>query len=420
MATEPGPETAPDPRAAADDRAPLGQLTDRCVKCGLCLPHCPTYGLGRNEGDSPRGRIALIQGLVTGELEPSSRMRNHLDTCLGCRACESACPAQVEFGRIMDSGRSALRERIPGYRGSTLAGLFARPAGLRTARWLLNLARMAGLPAIARRMPGPAGRLAGLLAPGSRPFRTPTAAAADSAGGDEVLLFTGCVQSVVDGRTLEDAVTVLRAAGYQVRVPHGQVCCGALPGHAGDLAAADRLGARNNEIFGPGGAPVIALATGCAATLLEAAERPRNAGFSKRVTSIESLLLDRLDRLDFTPVAGEALVHQPCTQRHVTGGFSDTLRLLQSIPGLRVTPMAGNDRCCGAAGDHLLRHPEQASELAQPKILAIRQAAARFVVTSNIGCALHLGRATAHAPPVLHPVSLVARSLRGDSAGAGN
>lgn len=415
MAAESGLETAPDCNAAEQETALLASLADRCVKCGLCLPHCPTYGLSRNEGDSPRGRISLIQGLTAGKLEPSARLQHHLDTCLGCRACETVCPANVEFGRIMDSGRQSLRNRAPGYRPSALVTLFARPGGMRAARWLLAVARAARLPALARRLPGTMGRLAGLLGPESRSFRNRGSAAAGSVAGDDVLLFTGCVQSVVDGRTLEDTVAVLSAAGYRVRAPEGQVCCGALPGHAGDLAGARRMAERNIETFGSGTAPVVCLATGCTATLLEARDPAGKQEFAQRVTAVETLLLARLDRLDLKPVTGEALVHQPCTQRNVTGGFPNTLRLLQAIPELQVSPLAGNDRCCGAAGDHLLRHPDQASALAAPKTLAIRHSAARFVVTSNIGCALHLGRATGHTPPILHPVSLIARSLRGDS-----
>jgi glycolate oxidase iron-sulfur subunit len=380
------------------------------VKCGLCLPHCPTYGLTRNEADSPRGRIALIQGLVSGALEPSPGLLGHLDTCLGCRACETACPADVAFGRIIDEGRALARKQVPTFGMSPVARLVARPRGLRLLRALFVLARGTGVVQLGRRLPGRIGRLAALLGPDARPF--PGARQALSAENpDEVHLFAGCVQSIVDGRTLEDAVTVLEAAGYRVRVPADQGCCGALPGHGGDLEGAADLAAANRQAFGSGQQPIVALATGCAASLLD----DPHPGFSSRIRTMEALLKPRLDRLKLRPVTGRALVHQPCSQRNVTGGFADTFELLRTIPGLQVEPMPGNDRCCGAAGDHLVRLADQAAALAAPKIQALREAGATFAVTSNIGCALHLGREAGHAPPVIHPVSLLAQSLRGNT-----
>ena len=413
-----GQNPQPSPRSAEQTprEALMRQLTDRCVKCGLCLPHCPTYGLTRNEGDSPRGRIALIQGLATRTLGPSPRFLEHVDTCLGCRACESVCPADVAFGQIMDEGRALVRERRPDFGLSPVARLFARPRGVRLIRTLFAMARRAGVVRLGKRLPGRVGKLAALLGPDARPFTgvrealPPGNTSAENT--DEVHLFAGCVQSIVDGRTLEDARTVLEAAGYRVRVPAGQGCCGALPGHGGDPQWAADLAAANRQAFGTGQQPIVSLATGCSATLLD---NP-HAGFSGRIRSIEALVKPRLDRLSLGPLAGRALVHQPCTQRNVTGGFADTLALLQAIPGLRVEPMPGNDRCCGAAGDHLVRHADQAAALASPKVRSLRESGATFAVTSNIGCALHLGRAAGHAPPALHPVSLLARSLRGDTA----
>jgi glycolate oxidase iron-sulfur subunit len=416
MALAPGasaqkPQPPPNSAAPESREARLCGLTDRCVRCGLCLPHCPTYGLSRNEGDSPRGRIALIQGLAADDLEPTPRLLEHVDTCLGCRACESVCPAGVAFGRIMDEGRALVRDRKPDFGMSPVARLFVRPRGLGLARRLFAMARRAGLVRLGKRLPGRLGNLAALLGPDARPYaskgrRTP------AAGPEDVFLFTGCVQSVVDGQTLGDAQTVLEAAGYRVRVPAGQGCCGALPGHGGDPRWAAALATANRHAFGDGREPVVSLATGCSATLLE----DPDAGFSGRIRPVEALLRPRLDRLNLGPLDGRALIHQPCTQRHTNGGFADTLALLRAIPGLQVEAMPENDRCCGAAGDHLVRHYDQAAALVAPKVRALQACGADFAVTSNIGCALHLGRATGHSPPVLHPVSLLARSLRAGAA----
>jgi glycolate oxidase iron-sulfur subunit len=228
------------------------------------------------------------------------------------------------------------------------------------------------------------------------------------------MLFTGCVQSVVDGQTLDDAIEVLTAAGYRVGVPREQDCCGALPAHAGDPATAARLAAVNRGAFRAGDEPVVCLATGCAEQLLKS-----DPNLKARVVAIEALLVPRLDRLATGPLPGLALLHRPCTQPPDVGGRSPTRDMLGAIPELTVQELPGNERCCGAAGDHPIRYPAQADALAAPKVAAAMQAEARWLATTNIGCMLHLGRALAHDPEVLHPVSLLARSLRSGSCRTG-
>jgi glycolate oxidase iron-sulfur subunit len=387
------------------------ELADRCVKCGLCLPHCPTYALDGVEGESPRGRIALMQGLALGRLEPDETLVRHLDRCLGCRACETACPAGVPYGELIDAGRALLLDRgvRPGGVQRLMGPLFRRP---RLLKAVVGLSRVSGANATARRLGGLPARLAELLPPDARPPRPDEAGPAAPAPGAEVLLFTGCVGGVIDGRSLDDTRRLLAAAGWRVRMPVQQGCCGALDLHAGRRDDARACAARNIAAF-PGDGPVIACATGCAATLLEYARLAGESGaqFARRVRDPAELLGGAelaLGRGIYRKVA----LHLPCTQRNVTGTASATRRLLGKIPGLAVRELPAG--CCGAAGENFLCRPAMADALLAPLLESLAREPPDALVTSNIGCAMHFGAGLRRAGltvPVLHPASLVAAAL---------
>jgi glycolate oxidase iron-sulfur subunit len=387
------------------------ELADRCVKCGLCLPHCPTYALDGVEGESPRGRIALMQGLATGRLEPDPALVRHLDRCLGCRACEVACPASVPYGELIDEGRALLLDRgvRPGAMQRGLGSLLRRPRLLKAA---IALARVRGAKAAARRLGGVPARMAELLPADARPPRADAARTAAPAAGAEALLFAGCVGGALDGRSLDDTRRLLEAAGWRVRMPARQGCCGALDLHAGRREDARACAARNIAAF-PGDGPVVACSTGCAATLLEYARLAGESGahFARRVADPAELLAGTelpLGRGIYRKVA----LHLPCTQRNVTGTASATRRLLAKIPGLAVRELPAG--CCGAAGDNFLSHPVMADALLAPLVEALGREPPDALVTSNIGCAMHFAaglRRAGIAVPVLHPASLVASAL---------
>ena len=385
------------------------ELADRCVKCGLCLPHCPTYGLAAVEGESPRGRIALLQGLATGRLDAHPGLVEHLDRCLGCRACETACPADVPYGELIDAGRALLVQR--GARATplrrTLAALLRRP---RLFAFAVRLIRLPGARRVARGLGNLPRRAAELLPADARSPRWPAATAPATRGA--VQLFVGCVGRAVDGRALEDVRHALEAAGYAVEIPRGQGCCGAIDLHAGRPALAAHSARRNLAAFA-GPAPVVACASGCAAALLEYARvaGAEGAGLARRVVEPAELLAEAELPLRPGPYRDIAL-HVPCTQRHVTGGADATRRLLARLPGVRVRELPPG--CCGAAGENFLSHPGMADALVAPLVAQLRSSPPGAVVTSNIGCALHLGAALRRAGldlPVLHPASLVAAAL---------
>ena len=387
-------------------------LADRCVKCGLCLPHCPTYQLAGVEGESPRGRIALMQGLATGRLEPTPGLVGHLDQCLGCRACERVCPADVPYGELIDAGHALLVSsgNPPPVQQRALAGLLRRPAWLRKA---VGLARLPLVGGAARRLGGLPARAMSLLPEGARAARSTDVATDTRAPRGEVQLFAGCVSSAVDGRSLDDIRHLLEAAGWRVRQPRRQGCCGAVDLHAGYPDIAARLAQQNLAAF-TGDGPVVASASGCAATLLEYVRLAGAAGerFAQRIRDPAELLADAA--LDFVPGQYRSVVlHVPCTQRNVTGTGDATRRLLARIPGLAVRELPPG--CCGAAGAHFLSHPGQADALLDAPLASLAQDPPQALVTSNIGCAMHFAAGLARiglAIPVLHPASLARDALK--------
>lgn len=402
------------------------------MQCGLCLPHCPTYRHTRNENESPRGRIALMRALAAGKLTPGPRLTGHLDLCLACRKCEAVCPAEVPYGRLLDAARGLISERCRAGWRERLAwriagdGLIAQPRRLeRLGRWLHHyqrsfLARWVESSGLLRVL-GLQRWYAFLPPPGPahdwRQFYYP--AASEHRG--EVDLFIGCVARILDSAALLSIIQVLNRFGFGVHVPPTQTCCGAVHLHGGRPRDARRLMQQNLLAHAPQAVPVIGAASGCAATLKEYGEHidGRDANdFGSRIVDfsafINSIEWRGTARLDHTVV-----VHDPCTLRNVMKTAGATYEMLERIDGLRVIPLPGNDSCCGAAGTYFVTQPEMSQKLLAEKIEAVRASGAQTLVTSNIGCGLHLAaglRAAGLAMEVVHPAQLLARALDRESA----
>lgn len=410
-------------RAAGLERLVGG--ADRCVKCGLCLQACPTYGLERNEADSPRGRIALIQGLAEDRIEPTANTLGHLDGCLSCRACEAVCPSGVPYGELIDGAyadlvaRGVVRpslinnvlSRWPvalGAMGSRVLAVAARGARLLTRIRGLSPPASSALGRWLRLTASLAGRTGALPAYGTHRAR--------QGRRGTVGLHLGCVARLAEPAVLHAATRLLTAAGYDVAVPAGQACCGAIHLHRGFTAAAAVSERRNAKAFAsmPCDA-VVSCASGCGAVLTGGARRAEGAGALPEVWDISRFLLDHgVGSLRFRPLEARVLVHDPCTLRHVMGQHEAVYGLLALIPGLEVAPLDGNASCCGSAGTHLVLRPATADRLAAPKVAAARAAGAAYLATSNVGCALHLRLGldgAPGAPEVLHPVELLVRQL---------
>jgi glycolate oxidase iron-sulfur subunit len=388
----------------------LLEEADRCVKCGLCLSVCPTYRLAAQEAESPRGRIALIQGLLQGGLARATTLERHLDSCLGCRACEAACPSGVRYGALIDGARTRLRR--PGAIGRrALLALASRP------RWFAGasaLARGLGLRRLAGRLPGPVGRWLGFVAP--TPGPAPRSLATEPAGAarGRVGLFLGCVAREADGPVHAAASRLLAALGYAVVVPDDQACCGAMHLHAGLAEEAGRLAeASRKAVSGLGLEATLVSATGCGAVLRQALVPP----------AVD--LLGFLARADWSglaarPTPGRVAVHMPCSARDAGLAVGDVLGLLGRIPGMETIPLDPGLGCCGAAGTYLLHHATTADALREGVLDAIAASGAGLVVTANTGCAMHLRAGLAArglAVRVAHPVELLAEAFVGPAGG---
>jgi glycolate oxidase iron-sulfur subunit len=380
---DPAPRAAPPAPAVAG----LVALADRCVQCGLCLPHCPTYRLDRSEAESPRGRIAYVKAVAQGRITPTPAGDSHLDHCLGCKRCEPVCPAGVAYGELLLGARALQAERRPAPARLRLAGwLLARPPVLGR---LLDLQRHVGrfLPGLLRpALPAPAA-----------PARLPDPPAAVSA---RAAVFSGCIADRHESGSRAALARLLAAAGVAMSVPAGQGCCGAAAAHAGDVTTAARLG-RANQLAFAGEEKVLCLASGCQDSLARSLEGiPVEDALS---------LLDRLgDQLRFRPCHRRVALHLPCTQRSVVRSDAALRRLLARVPGLDLAELPDTG-CCGAAGLHQLAEPARAAAFRAPLLEALAASGATELLSANIGCRLHLGSGT--LVPVRHPIDFLAEHL---------
>lgn len=398
---------------------------DRCVMCGLCLPHCPTYRLLRNEADSPRGRIALMQALADGRLQPSESLINHLDRCLACRACERMCPSRVEYGKLIDATRAELKRNDklkPPFQLRMLLRLVTDIARLKRIASVLRSYQRSGLRWLTRK----SGVLKGLdmeslesllpAIPDGKRFHSHYPAHGERRGS--VGLFIGCIGSILEGEIHAAAIELLTRIGFEVHIPSTQGCCGSLHQHNGETDTARQLAARNRQAFaGLELDAIISTASGCAAQLFE-----YNTLYGGELT-LPAPLFEVCDFLQQhwaddspkpRPQALRAALHLPCSQRNVLRRPDAVQQLLSRIPGLELEPLAGNDQCCGAAGSYMLTQPDNAAALRRIKLDAVQKQQPQLLLSNNIGCAMHLAAGLKEQGidvEVMHPVVLLARSL---------
>ncbi len=403
--------------------------TNQCVMCGLCLEHCPTYALTRHEADSPRGRISLMQAFNLGQLPLSDSLVRHLDGCLACRACEAVCPAIVPYGRLIDTAQQFVIQRRT-WRArlvSTLMTPMLSHRWLRTVlSGLVNLYQRTGLQSVVRgyillKLPGlqRSESFIGSVKPRELPFST-NSTKYNSTEQGSVALFTGCFAEIFDRDTLASTYRVLRYLGDNVVVPVTQTCCGALHQHSGKPKKALDFFEQNIAAFDdPRITSIVSSATGCGVMLSEYGQHlcQENAvRFTQRHFDISAYLVEKNweDRLKLKPLNEKVVVHTPCSLSHVLRQPEYPLLLLRRIPEIELFELPENNRCCGAAGTHMLRQPAAADALLQDKLDYLRNRGARILVTTNFGCRLHfeagLRRANLNIE-VVHPITLIARSL---------
>jgi glycolate oxidase iron-sulfur subunit len=372
------------------------ELIADCVHCGFCLPTCPTYDLWHEEMDSPRGRILLMAGLNDGSIELNDTVVEHFDRCLGCMACVTSCPSGVRYDKLIESTRAYVEENHQrGARARLLRlAVFAVVPHRRRLRVALALRR---LPA-----PGALGRLRALAPPWSSPEWPPEHLPGD---GKRVALLAGCVQSVVFGDVNAATARVLAADGYDVHVPRGQGCCGALHAHAGRLdEGIARARALEQELSGYD--HIVTNASGCGSHL-------KDHGIANAVDVSELLGEPQAER---KPLELSVAFQDSCHIRHAQRLIAPPRAMLDAIPGLDRREPAAQEICCGSAGIYNLVQSEAAQELGDRKAQAILDTGAEAFASANPGCLVQVSAALRRAGrplPAFHPIELLDASIRG-------
>ena len=418
-----GSESGTIPPKCAIPGTPLAAVQagiDTCVHCGFCLQACPTYLTLEDENDSPRGRIVLMRALVDGTLATDSEsVRTHIDRCLGCRACETACPSGVPYGSLLEATRATLLERRPlALVARLVLGVFARPRLLALALLVGRIARALRISALMSRLPGRIGFAFAMLESTRPALKTQPYATDGASTRGSVAMLEGCVMKGLFVSTNDATRRTLEVNGHPVRPAEGQRCCGALHAHAGELETARRLARANIEAFERSGAELIAVnAAGCGAMMKEyghlLADDPswhvRAEAVAARVRDVSELLA-AAGPASGAPLAMRVTYDAPCHLLHAQRVVQPPLAVLAAIPGLEIVPLMDADQCCGSAGIYNLVEPETSDAVLAPKLEHIRNTGAPWVATGNPGCLMQIGAGLRRAgipARVVHPVDLL-------------
>ncbi|HZO92755.1 MAG TPA: (Fe-S)-binding protein [Candidatus Baltobacteraceae bacterium] len=416
-------------------------LISDCVHCGFCLPACPTYNSWGEEMDSPRGRIDLMRGMDDGAIALDAAVVSHIDACLGCMGCVTACPSGVRYDLLIEATRAKIETettRSPSdaaFRSFVFA-LFPYPARLRAlipALWLgtkLGFARLAAGP-LGKLLPPRLRQLATMAPPIALrdafhrlPVRTP----ARGARRARVALVAGCVQRAFFPGVNDATIRVMSAEGCDVFVPRGQGCCGALSLHSGRLDEARRFARALIARFENADVDAILVnAAGCGSSLKEYGElfaedpawRERAVAFAAKVRDVTEYLATLQPRAPRHPLALRVAYHDACHLAHAQRIRAQPRELLRGIPELQLVEIPDGDQCCGSAGTYNLFQPESAHEIGVRKVDNVQRVAPDLVASANPGCTLQMQSILRERGVTLraaHPVELIDASIAGRAA----
>jgi len=378
--------------------------TDLCVMCGMCIPHCPTYQLYQTEAESPRGRISLIQSIANKQLSPNKKVIQHIDHCLGCLNCQTICPSQVPFGKIIDEFRTQYNTSIPKPLSSQFILKRTRNInGLEKFKSILNI------PVLRK-----------LLQPLMRLAKTPTLPTSHESKGilglyktqatpcrGSVHLFTGCIGKLADSQTILDTSFLLNKLGYDVKIDQDQLCCGATHLHNGQKDEAQKLQLKNHSAFDTLDSNAVLFFSPACGSLLKSTN-------STLIQDARSFILEALQgqNITFTPLALPVALHESCAHRSLGLDKNLNTQLLSLIPGLNIIESSQPALCCGAGGLQNINYPSQAAPLLKRKMDSFDLSQTEIILSDNIGCSLHISTSLSAYNKqlhVLHPISLLAR-----------
>lgn len=399
-----------------------------CVHCGLCTASCPTYKETLDENDSPRGRIYLMRAVADQRVSLTQAIQHHLELCLDCRACETACPSGVEYGKLIEPFRNRQFE-VPRdfFHRQILWKLFPDARRLERAlipaRWASRLGMMWLIRAsgLWKLLPPKWGRMLTLLPPLRTVPPLPERLPAEGTRRATVALFTGCVANAMFRHVHWATARVLQANGCDVVIPGDQACCGAIDFHSGRDEPARDLADRNLAALDRSDVDAIVVnVAGCGAMMKEYGQhwsddrQAARAAFASKVRDVHEFLDELGWEAELGELAIRATYHDACHLAHAQGIRDAPRRLLEQIPGLRLVPLDESDTCCGAAGTYNLVQTEMADRLAARKLRNILRTGARTVVSANAGCTLQIlreSRLQGTRLDVVHPMELLDRSI---------
>lgn len=421
---------------------PEKSLLSDCVHCGFCLPACPTYVLWGEEMDSPRGRIYMMQKASEGKAPLDQTFRLHMDNCLGCMACMTACPSGVQYNKLIEDTRGQVERNIPRSTKDSLFrrmlfAIFPHPGRLRLLALPMFLYQRSGLQRLLRSvgllrlLPKRFAAMDELLpvVPSHFTWKMPPRVAPTSSRRRRVGMLTGCVQQVFFSHVNAATARVLAAEGCEVISPRNQPCCGALMVHSGLEEQATAMARVIIELFEQENVDSIVInAAGCGSTMKDYghllrsdpawAERARN--FSAKCKDVTEILCELEPVAPRNPLPMRIAYHDACHLRHAQGVYRQPRQLLAGIPGMEVAEIAESSLCCGSAGVYNLLQPIPAQELGDRKVTHLLATQAAAVVSANPGCLLQLmsglRRRGEKALPAFHMVELLDASIRGVSA----
>jgi glycolate oxidase iron-sulfur subunit len=425
---------------AFDDKdRPSAELIEDCVHCGFCLSACPTYRETGNELDSPRGRIYLMKTASEGKIPMAGSLVKHLDLCLGCLACEPACPSGVQYGRLIEAGRSQIERRyerpLPErIQRSFIFSLFPYPGRLKLLLPLFYLYQKLGIKGLIESTgilksvsPGLA-RMEEMLPAVSSPLvprALPEVVPARGQKRFRVAMLTGCVQSVFFSKTNEATVRVLAENGCEVIIPRNQGCCGALSVHSGRLSEGREFARHLIRSFEALDVDAIIVnSAGCGSTLKEYGELlEHDPAFAERARTVSEKAKDVMEFLGDVGLTGKLrpldlkITYQDaCHLGHAQRIKDQPRNVLNQIPGVELTELSEAELCCGSAGIYNMVEPGMSQRLLERKIKHIKETGADCLVAGNPGCLLQIGRGLKQYGldiKTAHPVELLDRSYRG-------